>query len=442
VNPLSSLRQLVGRFIPGRSRRSYDQSGGYVPAAPVLSGTFITPETALGVAAVFSAINVIARDIAVLPLQVYRRLPNNGREIETGGQLGELNELLNVAPNEDLDAFRWKRDKMGHVLGRGNGYSEIVRKNGFPVRLELLHPAKTIPKRASNTPGGRVGKLFYQLENERRLDPDNCLHWAGLGFNGLVGFSPLTLMRQTIGIAMAAEQFGASLFGNGAFTSGWLKVARHMGEAALHNLRKTFNDIHQGPQSAHLIGILEEGMEFQPNQINPEDAQMIATREFSVKDIARIFAIPPHKIGDYSESHLANVEEANLDYVSMTLMGWVAMIESQCNVKLLTREQRRTHFIAMDMTRYLRGNIQAQMLRIQTLRNVGAFSADDVRVDQGLNPLPSGVGGDKYVVQSQYTTLDQIGKVPPVSRPAGPPEEKSMYERLGLILLSNGYHHG
>lgn len=380
-------------------------SGGYAPSAPVLSGTFVSPESALGLAAVFSAINVISRDIAVLPRNVYKLLPGGGREIARGGYLGDLNDLISVQPNDDMSAFRWMRDSMGHTLGRGNGFSEIVRKKGFVQSLELLHPAKTLVKYTD----GPSKRLYYELENKKELWGEDVLHFAGLGFNGVIGFSPITLMRQTIGLSMGVEQFGAGFFGQGLFTSGWLKLAKKLSETSQNNLRNSFNRIHQGSQGAHQFGILEEGMDWMPNQISPEDAQMILTREFQIKEIARMYNLPPHKIGDYSESHLANVEEANIDYISMTLLGWVCMIEAELNTKLLTREQRQTATIDLDMSGLLRGNVTARMLKIQTMRNVGAWSADDILISEGLNPLPPGSGGDKHVIQSQYIPLEQLG---------------------------------
>lgn len=379
-------------------------NGGFAQAAPILSGTFVSPETALGLAAVFSAINVISRDIAVLPRNVFKVGPDGGREIAKGGYLGDLNDLIAVQPNDDMSAFRWMRDSMGHTLGRGNGFSEIVRKKGFVQSVEILHPAKTLVKLTDS------GKLYYELENKEKLAPEDILHFAGLGFNGVIGFSPITLMRQTIGLSMGVEQFGASFFGNGAFTSGWIKIAKKLTEPALANLRASFNRVHQGSQAAHQIGFLEEGNDWVPNQISPEDAQMILTREFQVKDIARIFAIPPHKIGDYSESHLANVEEANLDYLSMTLLGWVCMIEAELNLKLLTREQRQGYTISLDMSSLARGNITARMLRYQTMRNVGAMTANDIRIAEGMNPYDPDDGGDIPVIQSQYIPLNQLGK--------------------------------
>jgi HK97 family phage portal protein len=420
---------------------SWMGSGGYVPSAPVLSGTFVTPETALGIAAVYSAINVIATDIATLPRNVYRRQPDGGRQIEESSYLGDLNQLLSVQPNDDMDAFKWCQDSMGHVLGRGNGMSEIVRKKGFVQSLEMLHPAKTQIKRTETT-SGRIGRLFYELDNHRTLWPDDVLHFAGMGFNGVVGFSPISLMRQTIGLAMGAEQFGASFFGNGAIASGWLKLAKKLSQVAQENLRGTFNQRHQGSQSAHQIGILEEGMEWVPNQISPQDAQMILTREFQVKDIARIFRIPPHKIGDYSESHLANVEEANIDYVAMTLLGWVSMLEAQLNVKLLTREQRQTHTIGINMSSLLRGNIAARVLKMQAMRNTGAWSADDIRKSEGENPLPAGSGGDKYVIQSQYIPLDQLGKQPVQPMGPGKPPPNDTKHLLEILEARMNHENG
>jgi HK97 family phage portal protein len=432
LNPLRTIRQwLTGR----QEQRSlgYGPTGGYIPAAPVLSGTFVTPETSLGIAAVFSAVNVISRDIAVLPRGVFRRLPGGGRELETTGELGDLNEVIGVEPNRDMDAFRWTQSSMGHVLGRGNSYSEIVRKRGFVQTLEILHPVKTVPKRTGQVnmaTDASKGRLYYELDNKKKLAPEDVLHFAGLGFDGIVGYCILTLMRQAVGVAMGAEQYAAAFYGNGAKTNGFLKTAKKLTEAAVNNLRKTFNQIHQGSQSAHQIGILEEGMDWVDSNISQEDSQFVETRGFQVKEIARMFSIPPHKIGDYSDFHLASIEEANIDYVSMTLIGWVVMIEMEMNRKLLTRDQRKTHQIVLDTTALLRGNVAAQMLRAQTLRNTGAWSADDIRIDQGFNPLGSKIGGDKYVVQGQYVPLDQVGKIPSSTPPKPGSVEKKDFPGL------------
>lgn len=405
MNPLTRARDFFRAQKVRTFMRSIAGGGGYVPASPVLSGTFITPESALGLAAVYCAINVISRDVACLPRNVLRRLPDGGRVIDWQHP---VQRLVHRRPNDRSTACRYFQAKMAHTLGRGNGYSEIVRDNdtGRPIALDLLHPAKTQAK------FNEAGDLFYELDNRKRLAPDNVLHFAGLGFNGVTGFSPVTLNRQTVGLTMAAEQFGAAFFGNSAVPKGLLKYPKRLTQQAIDNLRRTFNQVHQGPQSASNLGILEEGTDWVNTQISPEDSQFILTRQFQVIDIARIFSIPPHKIGDYSQSHLANVEEANLDYIATTIYGWVVMMEQELTEKLLFEEEQATHEIVVDMSALMRGNVAARIAYYQGLRNMGAISADEIRLREGLNPLGDEQGGNLVLVQGQYIPLNQVGRNP------------------------------
>lgn len=419
MNPLGRVKDWWRRRALHRELRTLYGSAGAVPAAPVLSGTYVTPETAICMAAVYAAVNVISRDVAAMPCHCYRRLPRNGREID---YRHPAEKLLNVEPNDEQDAFRFKQAGMGHVLTRGNWYAEIVRDSNARLEsLHLLHPTKTLIKRTEKTK-----RLYYELDNgatrsagekPKTLWPEDVLHFAGLGFDGLIGYSPITLARQTIGLGMAVEQYGASFFGNSAIPKGVLKTATKLTEAAINNLRRSINQVHQGSQSAHQLMILEQGLDWVQTQFSPEDGQFLLTREFQVKEIARLYNLPPHKIGDYSESHLASAEEANLDYLSMTLTGWITMIEAQLNHKLLTAEERLSHFIAFDMTALLRGNSDARMKGYQLMRNMGAISADEIRTAEGLNPIGPDRGGELYLVQGQYVPLDQVGKQP-VPKPA------------------------
>jgi HK97 family phage portal protein len=419
-----------------RQLRSLHGGGGYVPAAPVLSGTFITPETALGLAAVFAAVNVISRDVASLPRNVYRKLPDGGRKVD---EHHPIQELIYTSPDGELDSYRFYQSLMSHVLTRGNGYAEIERdKDGTPTAMHLLHPSKTLPKRT------RRGRLYYELTENvpagtrpPTLWAEDMLHLAGLGFNGLVGYSPVTVARQTIGLGMAVEQYGAAFFGNAAIPKGLLKTPQKLNEAAVNNLRKTVNQVHQGSQSAHQLMILEQGLEWVQTQFSPEDGQFLLTREFQVKEIARLYGLPPHKIGDYSQSHLANVEEANLDYASMTLYGWIIMLEAQHNSKLLTREERQKYEIRVDMAALMRGNTKDRTTYYQTLRNAGALTANEIRVFEGLNPVPSDEGGDLLLVQGQYIPLERVGKEAPApSKPTPEPDPSLQQPRFSR----NGFH--
>jgi HK97 family phage portal protein len=278
------------------------------------------------------------------------------------------------------------------------------------------------------------------------------LHFAGLGFNGLTGYSPVTVARQSIGLTIGAEQFGASFYGNGAKPGGTLKIPEKLTPQAKSNIRNSINQVHQGSQAAHQLMILEEGVEFTATQIPQDDAQFIATRQFQIIEIARLFSIPPHKIGDYSESHLANVEEANLDYLTTTIAGWVRMLEAQYNWKLLSREERKQYVILHDFTALLRGNTAARATYYQTMRNMGCFSADDILRAEGLNPIGPSKGGDKYLVQMQYQPLEKAGEfkpgqvVPeptpePPPAPPPPPKKKRGAKNNGFARVNGDLNH-
>lgn len=384
---------------------------GFVPPAPVLSGTYVTPQTALGLSAYYAAVNVISRDVASLPLNVYRKLPGGGREID---ERHPYQDLFAVESDENTSATKFSLDSQGHTLGWGNGYAEVVRDpRGRATALCIMHPSKTLPKLDTG------GRLYYQdeLTHEKYLS-ENVLHFAGLGFNGVTGYTPAYIARQGIGLGIAAEQLGASLFGNGLIPKGVLKTSRVLSPTARTNLRTSLGEIHQGSQSAHQLLILEEGLDYQATQINPDDAQFLATRQFQVLEIARLFGLPPHKLQDYSQAHLANVEESNLDYLFSTLAFWCFVRERELNRKLLTRADRQRWVIAYDFSALLRGNSGARVQYYTAMRNMGCLSADDIRKAEGMNPLGAGSGGDKYLVQMQYQPLAQAGELP---KPAAPP---------------------
>jgi HK97 family phage portal protein len=287
--------------------------------------------------------------------------------------------------------------------------------------LHLLHPARTSPKRNEES-----GKLFYELDGDprKRKLPEDVLKFSGLGFNGLQGYNPCIVAKQSLGLNMAAEQFGAAFFGNGATPGGILKTLRKLGPQAVANLRNSLGQLHQGSQSAHQLMILEEGLEYQQTAIAPELAQFIATRQFGVIEVARMWSIPPHKIGDYSQAHLTNIEQSNIDYICTTLCGYVVMLEAQYNLKLLTREERKRYVILHDFSQLLRGDMAARIAWLQGMHGMGCMSADDILRHEGRNPIGPAKGGDKYLVQAQYIPLEKAGEVPFAPAPAKPPSKK------------------
>lgn len=394
------------------------QYTGYSLSSPVLSGIVVTPQTALTLTAVYSAINVLSTDRAKLPFGLYRSTPGGGRKHL---KRDPRNRLVSVKPNPEMNGMRYRQMEMGHTLGWGNQYSEIVRDGqGMPTALWPLNPGTTKPFRDEQTKS-----LYYKDTNTgKKFLPENILHIAGLSFDGIMGYSPVTMARQAIGLGIAAEQFGAALFGNGAIPKGILQTPKRLSEIAVKRLRESWELIHGGSQNAHRTAILEEGTTWTSTQINPDDAQFLATRQFQVVEIARLFNMPPHKIGDYSESHLANLEEANTDYVINTLMGWLCCIEAEYNQKLLFEdEQDRLHF-HHDVNALLRGNMTARSTFYRELKTVGVVNADTIAAREGL-PIPGKEnGGNLYLVQSQNIPQQNAGK--PQPKPAPEPKIPSV----------------
>lgn len=376
------------------------------------SGVNVSPESALALTAAYAAINTIATDTAVLPMKVYRTRKSGGRDRVTDDP---RTVLVGDSPDDLATTMRVRQAFMGHVLGWGNGYLEVTFDgDGMPTRMGLMDPRTTA---AYRRPGDRHVVYRHTLGE---LAPYRVAHVAGLGFDGLTGYSPIAKAREAVGLALAAETYGAALFGNGSRPSGVIKVPHALkDEAAVKRLRESWEALYQGPKNANRTAILEQGAEWQSISIPPEDAQFLATRQFQVVEIARLYRLPPHKIGDYSQSHLANIEAANLDYLTTTIAPWCVAIEQEFGRKLFTREERTAGwYVEHDMRAFLRGDMRARASYYAIGVDKGWFSRDEVRSWENLNPIGADAGGDLYTVQAQMIPLDQIGKQPPAPAPA------------------------
>ncbi len=377
--------------------------GAFLPP-PVMSGISVTPETALTFTAYFAGVNNLSTDIASLPLEVWKTGRSGRKRVPTDPRY----DIVYCEPNEDTTSIRFRTAQMGHVISWGNSYSEIERwGNGDPAALHLLSPKPqdTRPVRS------RSGKLFFLTEGGRgpTLRAEDVLHVAGMGWDGMVGYSVVAMGRQAIGLGIAAEQFGASFFGNGSTPRGVLEKDGKLSSEAMERLRENWERVHQGTVNANRIAILEEGLKWKATDVPPEDAQFLETRKFQVLEIARLLNMPPNKLGDYSESHLANLEEANLDYLNCTLRPWLIAVEQEYNRKLFSRDERRRGLhVRHDRSELMRGNTQSRTMRNQAMRNGGALNSDEWREDEGMNPLADG-RGKVYVMQGQYRPIDQLG---------------------------------
>ncbi len=260
----------------------------------------------------------------------------------------------------------------------------------------MFHPALILPKRDEKN------QLYYQINNSigaeggrRKIPAWKMLSFAGLGFNGLSGYSIPSLARETIGLAKAAEQMGASLFGNGGFPMGVLEFPGQLKDESRQNLRNEWNQIHQGSASAHKIAILQQGMKFVASQISPEQAQFLASRQFQVVEIARILRLPPHKLADFTTAHLANLEAANDDYIISCLRPWAIRFEKSIDFKLLGRDGYAAGY-------YTKHDFRPLLLKLTKDRadyyrkmwEVGIYTVNEIRELEGLNPIKDSDGGN------------------------------------------------
>lgn len=339
----------------------------------------VTPETSVSCSAVWACVRVLSESVASLPLHVYRRL-ERGKERDGKHALATL---LHDEPNPLMSSFTWREVLMAHVLLWGNAYSRIERKRGVVVGLVPIAPDRVIP----DTKGG---KLVYRVATEstqETLEPADVLHVPGLGFDGVQGYSPIRIARTALQLTMSAEKYGARFFRNAARPSGVLKVGHALGGTAYQNIKESWKAYQQGAENSGQVVILEDGMEWQSLSMPHEDAQFLETRQFQVAEIARIFRVPPHLIGDLTRSTYSNIEMQSIEFVTHSVRPWLVRIEQELNRKLFRGTDR---FVEFSVDGLLRGDIRTRYQAYAIGRQNGWLSANDIRAMENQNPIDDG----------------------------------------------------
>jgi len=313
--------------------------------------------------------------------------------------------LLHDEPNPEMTSFVFRETLMGHLLLWGNAYAQIIRDgSGKVVALYPLLPDKMKVDRTS------AGELYYEYQTDTGpviLRNYEVFHIPGLGFDGLVGYSPIAMAKNAIGIAIATEEYGAKFFANGANPGG---VLEHPGVLKdPKRVRDSWNAVYQGSGNAHRIAVLEEGMKFHSIGIPPEQAQFIATRKFQLNEIARIFRIPPHMIGDLDKSSFSNIEQQSREFVKYTLDPWVSRWEQAIHKSLLKPDEKRQYFVKFNVDGLLRGDYESRMNGYAIGRQNGWLSANDIRELEDMNRIPEDQGGDLYLINGNMTKLEDAG---------------------------------
>jgi HK97 family phage portal protein len=239
------------------------------------------------------------------------------------------------------------------------------------------------------------------------LKPSEVLHIPGLGFDGLVGYSPIAMAKNAIGMAIACEEYGAKFFANGAQPGG---VLEHPGTIKdPQRVRESWQRSFGGSGNANKIAVLEEGMKYTPIAISPEQAQFLETRKFQINEIARIFRVPPHMVGDLEKSSFSNIEQQSLEFVKYTLDPWVIRWEQSIMRSLLTPEEKKTYYAKFNLDGLLRGDYQSRMNGYAIGRQNGWMSANDIRELENLDRIPTEEGGDLYLINGNMLPMRDAG---------------------------------
>lgn len=379
------------------------------------AGVNVTHTSAMSYSAFFAAVRVVAESVALLPLKVYRR----SEEAKEPATSHPAYSLLHDAPNEFMSAVTFKETLTGHAVTWGGGYAEIIWDGaGRPKEFFPLPPDRTDVVESS-------GKFRYTTTQPRRsilpafgpqrfLYPDEVLHIRGLGFDGIKGYSVLECARNAIGLGIATEKFGGKFFANGAHLGAALEHPGKLSEPALKHLRTSLSNIHGGVENAHKPMILEEGMKWNAIGIPPGDAQMLESRKFQVSEIARMFRIPPHMLGDMERATFSNIEQQALEFVQYTLSIWLEKWAQECNRKLFTG---RGYFCEFVLDSLLKGDTLTRYQVYSIARANGIMTTNEIRAKENMNPVE---GGDD-IKPAQAIYGDPKSDAPEPKKPGEPP---------------------
>lgn len=374
------------------------------------SGKPVNEHTAMQMTAVYSCVRILAEAVAGLPLHLYKYTDSGGKEKALSHP---LYFLLHDEPNPEMSSFVFRETLMTHLLLWGNAYAQIIRNGkGEVIALYPLMPNRMSVDRDSS------GALYYtytKYSDEAptmkgmtvTLRPSDVFHIPGLGFDGLVGYSPIAMAKNAIGMAIACEEYGAKFFANGAAPGG---VLEHPGTIKdPQKVRDSWNAAYQGSSNSHRVAVLEEGMKYQPIGISPEQAQFLETRKFQINEIARIFRVPPHMVGDLEKSSFSNIEQQSLEFVKYTLDPWVIRWEQTISRALLRPDEKKLYFAKFNVDGLLRGDYVSRMNGYATARQNGWMSANDIRELENLDRIPPELGGDLYLINGNMTKLEDAG---------------------------------
>ncbi len=367
------------------------------------SGVAVNDESALTLSAVYACNRVLAESLAQLPIALMKR---TGEKIEVADKRPE-HTLVSVSPSDLYTSYTFRATGQFHLGMRGNFYARIFRDGrGGAREMKILHPTQVQPFFYNS-------KLFYRVSpnyamgdtvtKTEVLTPDDILHVPALSSDGIIGRSPIAVLRETIGIGLSNRDFLSQVHQSGGRLRGIIKHDKKATKEQVAELRENFKD----PINNGEFPVLQDGWQFQTVSLTPAESEFINTAKLTVQDIYRAYRVQPHMIGDLERATFSNIEQQSLEFVKYTMLPWIKNWESELNRKLLPVDIRNTHYFRFNVDGMLRGDLLSRYRAYAIGRQWGFISADEIREMESKNPLPDGQG-KIYLTPLNMATADDL----------------------------------
>lgn len=394
LNPArrAELNESTGRGLIEMLRNNGSQSVAGVP---------VTADTALSFATVFACVRVLSESVGSLPLILYRRTGDSKERATDHPLYG----LLHDAPNDEMSSTQFFEAIMSNVVLWGNAFARLVVDNNGQVREMWPLLSRYMQVKRNNN------QLIYDYQApdlKQQFQRWQIYHVPGLTLNGLTGLSVLGYMRRAIGLGLVLDQYSESFFENGARPGVVLEYPGQLKDKARDNIVESWNERHAGPENAHKVTILEEGMKLHDFGIPPEDAQMLQSKKYQAEEIARMFLVQPHKVGIMDHATFTNIEQQSISFVTDTLRTWLVRIEKRAAVDLLLKAERRDYFAEFLVDALLRGDTVTRVQAYNSAINTGWMTRNQARQKENMNPGPPEL--DKYL---QPLNMTEAGSTTP-----------------------------
>ena len=425
--------EVVGKDTPSqRSVNIFDESfweSKEMAGQMSSSGARVNKINAIQVAAVYACVRVLSETIASVPCILYRRDPN-GKNKERATEHPLYNILQNT-PNDWMTRFEWMECMMRACSLGGNAFSRVLIKGTRPTALIPLCPEKMTLKWLTY---GDEKTVIYEYRDDGKtiqLAPWEVVHFRGPSDDGGIGKGPLQEAREGIGNALTLDNYQNNLYNNGVRLSGILEHPQVLTDESSDRIARSFAKAYAGAKNSGKVAVLEEGMKFNSTSITPKDAEYIAVKNFSVREIARIFRVPPHMIGDLNNATFSNIEQESISFVVNTIRPWAIRFEQALMRTLLTEEEQKNYYVEFLLDALLRGDTKTRYDAYQVGLQNGFMTVNEVREKENMNSLD---WGDASMIPLNMRPVQSKEDLNPPPVDAPPPVAKDVPAKKSLDL--------